>query len=98
MGFFHFQARAVGDVRSGIVNRDVDMAEFTGRGGYHAFQILQAPHVTCDWLDRRTDLLRDLIERLLLAAANDDLRAFANEYLGDRPADPAACAGYNCDF
>src|SRR5258708_2667538 len=46
----------------------------------------------------RTDLARRLFERVRLATADDDARAFAYERLGDGSADAAARAGDQGDL
>ena len=70
----HLERGTLRDVGAGVVHQNVDLAELA-RGAIHqALQIFEPPDVAGDGKDaagQRAKLARDLIERLLLAAADD---------------------------
>ncbi len=86
------------DVRGRVVHQDVDASELARRDVDQILNLVGFPDVARDWLHRGADLLRHLIQRLLLAPGDDDLRAFAHEYFGDGSPDAAATAGYDRNF
>ena len=66
-----------------------------------ALQIFEPADVACHWQNAAgcaLKLLGDIVQRLLLAAADDHRRAFFREQFGDGSSDAAARAGDDGDF
>ena len=101
LGVGHLERRTLRDVGAGVVDQNVDLAELA-RGAIHqALQIFEPADVAGDGDEcgRPVSLIaRDLIQSLLLAAADDHRRAFAREQLRDGSPDASAGAGNDRDF